>query len=105
MDSLLIFRRHLASPTTYRFIPALSGLPVTRAYLRKYRQSAMLSPDSHFMLKPCRSNQHGFNSPAAFNKTNNSWTSFVDDVKRCFRGSAETAESGRGDYFANAFFA
>ena len=34
-----------------------------------------------------------------------SWTGFVDDVKRCFRGSAETAEASRGDYLANAFFA
>jgi len=56
-------------------------------------------------VKPCRASQHGFNSPAGFLKTNGSWTSFVDDVKRCFRGSAETAEASLGDYLANAFFA
>jgi hypothetical protein len=60
---------------------------------------------SIYRLKPCRANQHGFNSPAAFLKTNGSWTSFVDNVKRSFRGSAETAEASRGDYLANAFFA
>ena len=49
--------------------------------------------------------QHGFNYAVAFCKTNSSWTSFVDEVKRCFRGSAETAEAGRRDYLANAFFA
>jgi hypothetical protein len=54
------------------------------------------------VVPACR---HGFNSPVAFLKTNGSWTSFVDDVKGGFRGSAETAEAGRGDYLANAFFA
>ncbi len=68
-------------------------------------QSALLPPGSYYMVKSCQASQHGFNSPVAFLKTNGSSTSFVDDVKRCFRGSAETTEAGRGDYLANAFFA
>jgi hypothetical protein len=36
---------------------------------------------------------------------NGSWTSFVDDVKRCFRRSPETAEARCRDHFANPFFA
>ena len=67
--------------------------------------SVLGSPGSHYMLKPCGSSQHGFNSRAAFNKTNNSWTSFVDDVKRCFRRSSETAKTRSGDHLANPFFA
>jgi hypothetical protein len=77
---------------------------VPRAYLRWYCQSALLPPGFYQMVTPCRANQHGFNSLAAFLKKNGSWTSFVDDVKGCFRGSPETTEAGRGDYLANAFF-
>src|SRR5580704_890958 len=66
---------------------------------------SLVPPGSYYIVKPYRVNQHGFNSPVAFYKTNSSWTSFVDNVKRCFRGSAETAEAGRSDYLANAFFA
>ena len=40
-----------------------------------------------------------------FLKQGTSWASFIDDVKGCFRSSPETAEAGRGDNFANAFFA
>jgi hypothetical protein len=67
-----------------------------------------ISPVSSWLLlhgEIVPASEHGFNSPVAFLKTNVSWTSFVDDVKRCFRGSAETAEAGRCDYLANAFFA
>ena len=46
-----------------------------------------------------------FQLPGCLLKTNGSWTSFVDDVKGGFRGSAETAETGRSDNLANAFFA
>jgi hypothetical protein len=74
---------------------------VTQAYLREYRQSALLPPGSYYRVKPRRATQYGFNSPAAFLNTSGSWTSFADDVKRCFRGSAETTEAGRGDYLAN----
>ena len=67
--------------------------------------SPMLSPASYFMLKPCWQASTVSTPRLAFLKTNGSWTSFVDDVKRCFRGSAETAEAGCGDYLANPFFA
>jgi hypothetical protein len=40
-----------------------------------------------------------------FRRLKSSWTSFVDDVKRCFRGSPETAEAGCGYHFTNSFFA
>jgi hypothetical protein len=50
--------------------------------------------------RPAAGPTHSF-----FKDLNSSWTSFVDEVKRCFRGSAETAEPGRGDYLANPFFA
>jgi hypothetical protein len=34
-----------------------------------------------------------------------SWTSLVDNVKRCFRSSPETAEAGCSDHLANTLFA
>jgi hypothetical protein len=67
-----------------------------------------ISPVSSWLLlhgETVPASQHGFNSRVAFLKTNGSWTSFVDDVKRCFCGSAETTEARRGDNLPNAFFA
>ena len=50
----------------------------------------------------CRS---GFKRRVEFLELNGSWTSFVDDVERCFRSSPETAEAGCGGHLANPLFA
>ena len=71
------------------------GRIVRDSGLLEYRQSALLPPGSYCGTVP---------SPGVLRNPNCSWTSFVDDVKGCFRGSAETAEASRSDYLANAFF-
>ncbi|MDT7812067.1 MAG: hypothetical protein QOJ42_1983 [Acidobacteriaceae bacterium] len=48
MDSLLLSCRALASPTTCRFIPALSGLPVNRPQSESL--ATALFPDSSFRV-------------------------------------------------------
>ncbi len=82
-----------------------SASPVSRAYRRECCQSVLFPPGSYCMVKPCRQASTVSTPRLPFLNTSGSWTSFVDDVKRCFRGSTETAEAGRGDYLANAFFA
>jgi hypothetical protein len=82
-----------------------SGWPVTPAYRREVLPISSVSSWLLLHGESGPASQHGFDSPVTFLKKNSSWTSFVDDVKRCFRGSAETAEAGCGDHLANTLFA
>ena len=97
---------------------------MTRAECRAYCQSVVTAKraesicllrdscfpaDSYCMARllsaivlACRS---GFKRRVEFLELNGSWTSFVDDVERCFRSSPETAEAGCGGHLANPLFA
>jgi hypothetical protein len=75
---------------------------------RRHLPSALFlfPPDSYCAVMPCvRACRSGFKRQVEFLKRNGSWTSFVDDVKRRFRSSPETAVAGCGDYLANTLFA
>jgi len=93
------------------FVPPIHDLRVKHNEVSVLRLSSRvlpLSPLASWLLLQVETepaSQHGFHSPAGFSRTNSSRTSFVDDVKRCLRGSPETTEAGRGDHLANTLFA
>ena len=82
----------------------ISEYAVTHAQSQVLRQSALFPPDCCCHGETAAT-MYGFKSGVVLHKPNGSGTSFVDDVKRCFRGSPEAAEAGCGNHLANPFFA